>query len=185
MISTSDFRTGLTIEVDGAIMQILEFQHVKPGKGAAFVRCKLRNIISGSVVEKTFRPTEKFPPARLDRREMQYLYKDDENYAVMDNETFEQISLTEGQLGDTKNFLIENMNLSVLIYQGKVIGVEPPKQVTLRIVETEPGIKGDTASGGTKSATVETGYVVQVPFFIEQDELIIVDTRTGDYVSRA
>jgi len=185
MISTTDFRTGLTFELDGDVVQVVEFQHVKPGKGAAFVRCKLRSVKTGAVVEKTFRPGEKFPKAHIDRKEMQYLYKDGDSWAFMDNETYEQISLQESNLEDAPKYLKENMTTGILFYQGEVIGMDLPKQVELKVVETEPGIKGDTASGGSKSATLETGVIVQVPFFINEGDVLIIDTRTGNYVSRA
>lgn len=185
MISTSDFRTGLTFELDGDVVQLLEFQHVKPGKGAAFVRCKLRNVKTGSAVEKTFRPGEKFPKAHIERREMQYLYKEGDQWVFMDTETYEQISLTENLLEDAPKYLKENETTGILFYQGQVIGLDLPKQVELEVVATEPGIKGDTASGGSKPATLETGLVVQVPFFINEGDVLIIDTRSGDYVSRA
>jgi len=185
MISTSDFRTGLTFELDGDVVQMLEFQHVKPGKGAAFVRCKLRNVKSGSVVEKTFRPGEKFPKAHIERKEMQYLYKDGEQWVFMDTENYEQASLLESVLEDAPKYLKENMSTGILFYQGQVIGVDLPKQVELEVTQTEPGIKGDTASGGGKPATLETGLVVQVPFFVNEGDVLIIDTRTGNYISRA
>jgi len=185
MISTTDFRTGLTFELDGEVVQLQEFQHVKPGKGAAFVRCKLRNVKTGSTVERTFRPGEKFPKAHIERKEMQYLYQDGESWAFMDTETFEQVSLLESTLEDAPKYLKENMTTGILFYQGQVIGIDLPKQVELKVVETEPGIKGDTASGGGKPATLETGVVVQVPFFVNEGDVLIIDTRTGSYVSRA
>ncbi|MBZ4652730.1 MAG: translation elongation factor [Peptococcaceae bacterium] len=185
MISTSDFRTGLTFELEGDVVQLLEFQHVKPGKGAAFVRCKLKNVKTGAVVEKTFRPGEKFEKAHIERKEMQYLYKEGDNWVFMDTETYEQISLPESVLEDAPKYLKENMNTGILFYQGQVIGMDLPKQVELKVVATEPGIKGDTASGGGKPATVETGLVVQVPFFVNEGDTLIIDTRTGQYVSRA
>jgi len=185
MISTSDFRTGLTFELDGDVVMLVEFQHVKPGKGAAFVRCKLRSLLTGSTVEKTFRPGEKFPRAHVDRREMQYLYKEGDNWVFMDTETYDQVTLMESQLEDAPKYLKENMTTDILFYQGKVIGIELPKQVELKVISTEPGIKGDTASGGSKPATMETGVVVQVPFFVNEGDVLIIDTRTGEYVSRA
>lgn len=185
MISTPDFRTGLTFELDGDVVQLLEFQHVKPGKGAAFVRCKLRNVKTGSVVERTFRPGEKFPKAHIERREMQYMYKDGTQWAFMDTENYEQISLEESLLEDAPKYLKENMTTGILFYQGQVIGMDLPKQVELKVAATEPGIKGDTASGGGKPATLETGLIVQVPFFVNEGEVLIIDTRTGAYVSRA
>lgn len=185
MISTSDFRTGLTFEMDGDVVQLLDFQHVKPGKGAAFVRCKLRNVKSGSVVERTFRPGEKFPRAHIERKDMQYLYKEGTQWAFMDTQTYEQVSLEENLLEDAPKYLKENMSTGILFYQGKVIGIDLPKQVELKVIATEPGIKGDTASGGGKPATVETGLVVQVPFFVNEGDNLIIDTRTGAYISRA
>lgn len=185
MISTTDFRTGLTFELDGDVVQLLEFQHVKPGKGAAFVRCKLRNVKTGSVVERTFRPGEKFPKAHIERKEMQYLYKEGTQWTFMDTETYEQIGLEESLLEDGPKYLKENMNTGILFYQGQIIGMDLPKQVELAVVATEPGIKGDTASGGGKPATLETGLTVQVPFFVNEGDVLIIDTRTGAYVSRA
>ncbi len=185
MISTSDFRTGLTFELEGNVVQLIEFQHVKPGKGAAFVRCKLKNIRTGSVVEKTFRPGEKFPKAHIERKEMQYLYSEGDQWVFMDTETYDQVSLPESILEDAPKYMKENMNTGILFYQGEVIGLDLPKQVELEVTATEPGIKGDTASGGSKPATLETGLVVQVPFFINEGDVLIIDTRTGDYVSRA
>ncbi|MFZ5633632.1 MAG: elongation factor P [Bacillota bacterium] len=185
MISTNDFRTGLTIEVDGDAYQVVEFQHVKPGKGAAFVRSKLRNLRTGAVIEKTFNAGEKIPRARIDRREFQYLYNDGSVYNFMDMETYDQTGLTAEQLGDATKYLKENMTLNVLFYQGKPMGVDLPNYVELEVVETTPGIKGDTASGGSKPATLETGYVVQVPFFINVGDILQIDTRTGQYIKRA
>ena len=185
MISSNDFKSGVTIELDGDAYQVLEFQHVKPGKGAAFVRTKLRNVRTGSTVERTFDAGEKVPKAHLDRRNMQYLYNDGEAYIFMDEENYEQLPITEEQLGDGKNFLIENMTCSVLFYNGDIMGIDLPGQVTLTVTETEPGIKGDTASGGNKPATLETGYVVRVPFFINAGDMIRVNTKTGDYIERA
>jgi len=185
MISSNEFKTGLTIEVDGDVYQIVEFQHVKPGKGAAFVRTKIRNVKSGGVIEKKFNAGEKVPRARLDRREMQYLYKDGDQYVVMDNQNYEQSSLMADQIGDSVKWLKENMNLGVLLYNEEVIGVDMPISVELKVIETEPGVKGDTATGGTKAATVETGATVQVPFFVNEGDVLIIDTRSGSYVSRA
>jgi elongation factor P len=184
MISTNDFKTGLTIELDGNVFQVVDFQHVKPGKGAAFVRSKLKNVKTGAVVEKTFNAGEKVPPARVERREMQYLYNDGENYNFMDNENFEQMALTKEQLGDGVKYLMENMNIVVMMWQGNAIGVELPNQVELEVVDTAPGIKGDTASGGSKPATLQTGAVVQVPFFINVGDKLLIDTRTGSYIKR-
>ena len=185
MISAGDFRNGITLEIEGNVVQILEFQHVKPGKGAAFVRTKLKNIISGGVIEKTFRPTEKFPAARIDRVEMQYLYSDGDLWHFMNTETYDQIALNSDDIGDSLKFVKENDMVKVCSHNGKVFAVEPPMFVELAIIDTEPGFKGDTATGATKPATVETGAVVYVPLFIEQGEKIKIDTRTGEYLSRA
>ena len=185
MISAGDFRNGITLEIEGNVVQILEFQHVKPGKGAAFVRTKLKNIISGGVIEKTFRPTEKFPAARIDRIEMQYLYSDGDLWHFMNTETYDQIALNSDDIGDSLKFVKENEMVKVCSHNGKVFAVEPPMFVELEITDTEPGFKGDTATGATKPATVETGAVVYVPLFIEQGEVIKIDTRTGEYLSRA
>lgn len=184
MISTNDFKTGLTIELDGNVFQVVDFQHVKPGKGAAFVRSKLKNVKTGAVVEKTFNAGEKVPPARVDRREMQYLYNDGENYNFMDTGNFEQLALSSEQLGDGVKYLMENMNIVVLMWQGNPIGIELPNQVELEVTDTAPGIKGDTASGGSKPATLETGAVVQVPFFVNVGDKLLIDTRTGNYIKR-
>ncbi|MCL5290658.1 MAG: elongation factor P [Eubacteriales bacterium] len=185
MISTNDLKTGLTVEIDGDVYQVIEFQHVKPGKGAAFVRSKIRNMRTGAVVEKTFNAGEKLPRARIERREMQYLYNDGKNYNFMDMESYDQIQLTDEALGDAVKYLKENMNIEVLMFQGKHIGVEIPNFVELEVVETAPGIKGDTASGGSKPATLETGAQVQVPFFINVGDVLQIDTRTGNYIKRA
>ena len=185
MISVGDFRNGITLEIEGNVVQILEFQHVKPGKGAAFVRTKLKNIISGGVIEKTFRPTEKFPAARIDRVEMQYLYSDGDLWHFMNTETYDQIALNSDDIGDSLKFVKENDMVKVCSHNGKVFAVEPPMFVELEITDTEPGFKGDTATGATKPATVETGAIVYVPLFIEQGEVIKIDTRTGEYLSRA
>ncbi|WEG14306.1 elongation factor P [Pullulanibacillus sp. KACC 23026] len=185
MISVNDFKTGLTIEVDGGIWQVLEFQHVKPGKGAAFVRSKLRNLRTGAIQEKTFRGGEKVDRAHIDNRKMQYLYANGDQHAFMDLESFEQIELASSQIKEQLKFLKENMEVHIQSFQGETLGVELPNTVELEVVETEPGIKGDTASGGSKPATLETGYVVQVPFFVNQGDRLIIDTRSGDYVSRA
>ena len=184
MITTSDFHTGLTIELDGEVYMIVEFLHVKPGKGAAFVRTKLKNIRTGATTERTFRAGEKVERAILDRREMQYLYNSGDDYFVMDNETFEQFSLTREQLGDNIKYLKENMNITVLFYQDKIIGVDMPNFVELEVAETEPGVRGDTASGGSKPAKMETGLIVQVPFFINTGDVLRIDTRTGEYIER-
>ncbi len=184
MISAGDFRNGITLEIEGQVVQVIEFQHVKPGKGAAFVRTKLKNIISGGVVEKTFRPTEKFPAARIDRLDMQYLYKDGDLFNYMNTETYDQISLTEDQVGDSMKFVKENEMVKMLSYNGMIFSVEPPLFVELEITETEPGFKGDTATGASKPATVETGALVYVPLFVERGEKIQIDTRTGEYLKR-
>ncbi|MCR4739837.1 MAG: elongation factor P [Lachnospiraceae bacterium] len=184
MISAGDFRNGLTVEMEGAVYQILEFQHVKPGKGAAFVRTKLKNIINGGVVEKTFRPTEKFPQARIDRNDMQYLYSDGDLFNFMNVETYDQIALNKETIGDTLKFVKENDMVKVCSYNGNVFAIEPPMFVELEITETEPGFKGDTATGATKPAIVETGASVNVPLFVEIGDKIKIDTRTGEYLSR-
>ena len=184
MISASDFRNGITIEYDNNVYQIIEFQHVKPGKGAAFVRTKLKNIKSGGVVEKTFRPTEKCPQARIDRKDMQYLYNDGDLYNFMDTETYEQIALDSETIGDALKFVKENEMCKVCSHNGSVFSVEPPLFVELEITETEPGFKGDTATGASKPAIVETGAQVSVPLFVEQGDKIKIDTRTGEYLSR-
>lgn len=185
MISTSDFKTGLTIELDGVVYTIVEFQHVKPGKGAAFVRTKLKNLKTGGVTERKFNASEKVETAHVERREMQYLYKDGDLFVIMDNESYEQTALNVEQIGDGVKWLKENMNLGVLLYNGTVIGVDMPNTVQLAVASTEPGVKGDTATGGSKPATMETGGIVQVPFFISEGEVLIIDTRTGNYVQRA
>ena len=184
MINVNDFKTGVSVEIDGDAYVVVEFQHVKPGKGSAFVRTKLRNARTGAVVEQTFNAGVKLPKAHLDRREMEYLYHDGEFYVVMDVESYDQLQLSEAQMGDNKNFLKENMHLSVLSYKGNVIGVDLPGNVELEVIDTEPGIKGDTASGGNKPATLETGAVVRVPFFINVGDRIKVNTSTGDYIER-
>lgn len=184
MISASEFRNGITMEYEGNIYVVVEFQHVKPGKGAAFVRTKLKNLKTGAVTEKTFRPTEKMPKAHIDRKDMQYLYADGEMFHFMDTETYEQIALNADQLGDALKFVKENEVVKILSHQGVVFGVEPPLFVELRVTHTEPGFKGDTATGATKPATVETGAVVYVPLFVEIDDVIKIDTRTGEYLSR-
>ncbi len=185
MISASDFRNGITIEKDGSVLEIIEFQHVKPGKGAAFVRTKLKDIINGGVTETTFRPTEKFPQARIDRKEYQYLYQDGELYAFMDTENYEQISLGTDVVGDNMKFVKENDMVKVESYNGKAFAIEPPMFVELEITETEPGFKGNTATGATKPAIVETGAQVAVPLFVNIGDKIKIDTRTGEYLSRA
>lgn len=184
MISAGDFKNGVTLEIDGNVVQIIEFQHVKPGKGAAFVRTKYKNIITGAVLEKSFRPTEKFPSARIERVDMQYLYNDGELYYFMDNSTYEQIGLNQDAIGDALKFVKENDMLKVCSYNGNVFAVEPPLFVELEITETEPGFKGDTAQGATKPAIVETGATVNVPLFVDRGDKIKIDTRTGEYLSR-
>ena len=184
MISAGDFRNGVTLEIDGNVYQIMEFQHVKPGKGAAFVRTKIKNVISGGVVEKNFRPTEKFPAARIDRVDMQYLYADGDLYNFMDSNTYEQVALSKETIGDALKFVKENETCKVCSYNGNVFSVEPPLFVELEITDTEPGFKGDTATGATKPAVVETGATVYVPLFVDQGDKIKIDTRTGEYLSR-
>ncbi len=184
MISAGDFRNGITVEIEGNVFQIVEFQHVKPGKGAAFVRTKLKNIKNGGVVEKTFRPTEKFPPARIDRKDMQYLYADGDMFNFMDTETYEQIALNADEVGDALKFVKENEMVKVCSHNGSVFAIEPPLFVELEITETEPGFKGDTATGANKPAIVETGAQVNVPLFVEIGDKIKIDTRTGEYLSR-
>lgn len=184
MISAGDFRNGLTLEIDNAVYQVIEFQHVKPGKGAAFVRTRLRNIKDGGVTEKTFRPTERYPQAHIERSEMQYLYSDGELYHFMNVETYDQIALNEDAIGDALKFVKENDMVKMLSHQGQVFAIEPPLFVELVITETEPGFKGDTAQGATKPAIVETGATVYVPLFVNQGDKISIDTRTGDYMKR-
>ncbi len=184
MYTTSDIRKGLKIELDGKPFIIIDFLHVKPGKGGAFVRTKLKNMETGQVLDKTFRSGERLTPADLDEREMQYLYQDQDGYHFMDNSTYEQVFLTEDQLGDAKNFLQDNLNIKVLFFNDKPIGIELPTTVNLKVERTDPGVKGDTASGGTKPATLETGLVVQVPLFINEGDLLKIDTRTGEYIER-
>ena len=185
MISAGEFRNGVTFDIDGNAYQVIEFQHVKPGKGAAFVRTKIRNVITGSVGEKTFNPTEKFPPAYVERRDMQYLYQDGDLYYFMDNETYENLPINEDKLGGNFKFVKENTDVKVLSYKGVVFGVEPPFFMELQVTKTDPGFKGDTATNATKPATLETGAEIKVPLFIEEGDLIRVDTRTGEYMERA
>lgn len=185
MISAGDFKNGLTIEIDGTVFQIIEFQHVKPGKGAAFVRTKLKNVINGGVVERTFRPTEKFPPARIDRVDMQYLYADGDLYNFMNTETYDQIALNSDLVGDALKFVKENEMVKVCSYNGNVFSIEPPLFVELEITETEPGFKGDTATGASKPATVETGAQINVPLFVNIGDRVKIDTRTSEYLGRA
>lgn len=184
MISAGEFRNGVTMEYEGDVYVILEFQHVKPGKGAAFVRTKIKNLVTGAVVEKTFRPTEKMPKAHIDRKDMQYLYNDGELYHFMDNETFDQIALNADSIGDNLKFIKENEMVKIISYNGNVIGIEPPLFVELEITDTEPGFKGDTATGASKPAVVETGATINVPLFINQGEIVKIDTRTGEYLGR-
>ena len=185
MVSASDFRNGVTIEVEGNVYQIIEFQHVKPGKGAAFVRTKLKNIINGGVTERTFRPTEKFPQARIERKDMQYLYSDGELFNFMDTESYEQIAINKEVVGDSLKFVKEEEMVKINSYNGGVFAIEPPLFVELVITETEPGFKGDSATGASKPATVETGAQVSVPLFVNQGDKIKIDTRTGEYLGRA
>lgn len=185
MISVNDFKTGLTVEVDGDIYTVLEFQHVKPGKGAAFVRSKLKNLRNGNTVEKTFRAGETIGRALIENRDVQYLYASGQEHTFMDNETYDQFSLTSDQLKWELNFLKENMNVKIVSYQGEILGINLPNSVELRVIETEPGIKGNTATGATKNAKVETGLNVQVPLFINEDDVLLIDTREGKYISRA
>ena len=185
MISAGDFRNGVTFEMDGQVVSIIDFQHVKPGKGAAFVRTKIRNVITGAVVEKTFNPTEKFPTAFIERKDMEYLYQDGDLYYFMDNETYEQLPIGKAVLGNNFKFVKENMVCKVLSYKGNVFGVEPPTFVVLQVTQTEPGVKGDTATNVTKPATLETGAEIKVPIFVNEGDSIQIDTRTGEYMSRA
>ena len=185
MISAGDFRNGVTFELDGQVVQVVEFQHVKPGKGAAFVRTKYKNVITGSVVETSFNPTAKFPTAFVERKDMQYSYNDGDLYYFMDLETYEQVPISASILGDNFKFVKEEMICKILSYKGNVFGVEPPSFVELKVTQTDPGFKGDTATNATKPATLETGAEIKVPLFIDEGEIIQVDTRTGEYMSRA
>ena len=185
MINSTDFRTGLTIEIDGGVWQIVDFQHVKPGKGAAFVRTKIKNVETGAVVERTFNPNEKMPAAHLENRNMQFLYESDGMYTFMDMETYEQSELNKEQLGDALNYLMENMEVSLQSFKGRIIGITLPNSVNLKVVECEPSVKGNTATGATKPATVETGATVAVPLFCNIGDVIKIDTRSGEYLSRA
>ena len=182
--SAGDFRNGTTFEMDGNVFRVVEFQHVKPGKGSAFVRTKLKNVISGAVIEKTFNPSEKYPAAQIEKKEMQYLYNDGGLYYFMDNETYEQIALTEEAVGDSMKFVKENDNVKMVSYKGNIFAIEPPMFAELEVTETEPGVKGDTATNVTKPATVETGAQVAVPIFVNQGDKIQIDTRTGEYLKR-
>ena len=185
MVTAGDFRNGMTFEEDGNVMQIVEFQHVKPGKGAAFVRAKVKNVITGSVVEKTYNPTAKFPTAFVERKDMEYSYNDGDLYYFMDPESYELVPVNASELSDNFKFVKENMECKVMSYKGKVFGVEPPFFVELQVTETDPGFKGDTATNATKPATLETGAEIRVPLFINQGEMIRIDTRTGEYMERA
>lgn len=185
MISAGEFRNGVTFEMDGTVYSVIEFQHVKPGKGAAFVRTKIRNVIAGSVVERTFSPTDKFPPAYVERKDMEYSYQDGDLYYFMDAESYEMIPVDKAKLDDNFRFVKENMTCKILSYKGNVFGVEPPTFVTLQVTKTDPGFKGDTATNATKPAILETGTEIRVPLFIDEGEMINVDTRTGEYMSRA
>lgn len=185
MISVNDLKTGLTVEVEGDIFTVIDFQHVKPGKGAAFVRTKLKNLRNGNTVERTFRAGENIGRAQIENRDVQYLYASGQEHVFMDNQTYDQFSLTTEQLEWELNFLKENMNVKIVSYQGEILGVNLPTSVELKVVETEPGIKGNTATGATKNAKVETGLNVQVPLFINEDDVLLIDTREGKYVSRA
>ena len=185
MISAGDFRNGVTFDMDGNVFQIIEFQHVKPGKGAAFVRTKIRNVISGAVTERTFNPSDKYPAAYVERKDMQYLYSDGGLYYFMDNETYENVPIGADVLGDALKFVKENMDVKVLSYKGSIFGVEPPTFVELQITQTDPGFKGDTATNVTKPAILETGAEIRVPLFVNEGDRIRVDTRTGEYMERA
>ena len=185
MLSAGDFRNGSTFELDGNVVSIVEFQHVKPGKGAAFVRAKIKNVMTGAVTERTFNPSDKYQEAFIERKDMQYLYNDGDLYYFMDNETFEQIPINSSVLSDNFKFVKENMVCKVLSYKGNVFGVEPPLFVELVITQTDAGFKGDTATNATKQATLETGAEIKVPLFIEEGEKIKIDTRTGEYLERA
>ena len=185
MITAGDFKNGLTFEMDGKVYQVIEVQHVKPGKGAAFVRTKLKDVINGAVIEKTFNPTDKFEGAFIERRDMEYLYNDGDLYYFMDPETYEQMPLNAEKLGDNFKFVKENTVCKIVSYKGNVFSVEPPVFVTLEVADTEPGVRGDTATNVTKAATLETGAVVRVPIFINTGDLIRIDTRVGEYLERA
>ena len=185
MVSAGDFRNGVTFEMEGNVLQIIEFQHVKPGKGAAFVRAKVRNVITGSVVERTFNPSEKFTTAFVERKYMEYSYSDGGLYYFMDPESYELIPINESELSDNFKFVKENIVCKILSYKGNVFGVEPPNFVELQVTKTDPGFKGDTATNTTKPATLETGAEVKVPLFIDEGEMIQIDTRTGEYMGRA
>ena len=185
MITAGDFRNGVTFDMDGNVFQIIEFQHVKPGKGAAFVRTKIRNVISGAVVEKTFNPTDKFPTAFIERKDMEYLYNDGDLYYFMDQESYETVPIDRSKLGEAFKFVKENMVVKILSYKGSIFGSEAPNFVELLVTQTEPGVGGDTATNVTKPAVLETGAEIRVPIFINEGEMIRVDTRTGEYMERA
>lgn len=185
MVVAGDFKNGVTFDMDGQVMQVIEFQHVKPGKGAAFVRTKLRNVITGAVIEKTFSPTDKYQDARIERKEMQYLYSDGDLYYFMDMETYEQMPIGSDLIGDNFKFVKEEMMCKINFYKEKPFAVEPPMFVVLEVTDTEPGVRGDTATGATKNATVETGAVIRVPLFINQGDKLKIDTRTSEYLERA
>jgi len=184
MVVAGDFKNGITFDMDGAVYQVIEFQHVKPGKGAAFVRTKIKNVVTGSVIERTFSPTDKFENAYIERKDMQYSYNDGDLYYFMDQETFDMLPLNKDQIGDALKFVKENMMCMILSYKGNVFGIEPPTFVELAIAETEPGFAGNTATGATKPATLETGAVIQVPLFVNDTDIIRIDTRTGEYMER-
>lgn len=184
MISAGEFRKGVTVEIDGGVWVIVDFQHVKPGKGAAFVRTKIKNVVTGGVLEKTFNPTEKFPKAHVERKEMQYLYSDGELYHFMDTDTFEQLPLNFEKVEDALPYMKENMNVIIKFFKGDAFAVEPPNFVEMEVTETEPGFKGDTATAGNKPAIIETGAKIMVPLFIDQGDIIRIDTRTGEYMER-
>lgn len=184
MVSAGDFRKGITIEMDGQVWVIVDFQHVKPGKGAAFVRTKIKNVVTGSVLEKSFNPTEKFENARIDRKDMEYLYNDGELYYFMDLESYEQLPLNQDLLEDALPYLKENMQVVIKFFKGEAFSVEPPNFVEMQVTETEPGFKGDTATAGNKPAIIETGAKIMVPLFINEGDMIRVDTRTGEYMER-
>jgi elongation factor P len=185
MITAGEFRNGVTFDLDGQIFQVVEFQHVKPGKGAAFVRTKIRNVITGATVERTFNPTDKMPKAHIERKDMQYLYNDGDLYYFMDIETFEQMPINASSIGDALKFVKENMNCKILSHKGNVFGIEPPTFVELQVTQTDPGFKGDTATGATKPATLETGATIKVPLFVNEGDMLRIDTRTGEYLERA
>ena len=185
MVTAGDFKNGVTFEMDGKVYSIIAFQHVKPGKGAAFVRTKIRDVINGSVVEKTFSPTDKYPTAYIERKDMEFSYEDGGLYYFMDSETYDMIPVDASNLGDNFKFVKENMTCKILSYKGNVFGVEPPTFVTLKVTQTDPGFAGNTATNATKPATLETGAEIKVPLFIDEGEEINIDTRTGEYLSRA